>query len=303
MAFLGSRGAKTYRQPAITYVIRIARIRSELPKLSHVRSDVEREIIVMPYTLAIPPLQTEYFPREYISSAAKALKQHRWSRSLGMLNISATEPPPLNMWTSAPRASTLATLKLNFSPLHLDDFSTQPHEWKFVVNYHLRSRTFYSTQKLDRIPTMAAAKHNHFQQVRVGSIRSEVRKIGTIPWKIDCRSQSSDHDNGFHIEKSCIWTTNLTVPISAPKSLLPTFFNQLSARQYTLFLGLSIGGLYHGLVEFILPVQVVFHPPQERPGMIHEESRAEGLEPTSLSDLYRQNSPSQVDDISPPSYD
>jgi hypothetical protein len=303
MAFSGSRGTKAYRQPAITYVIRIARIRTELPKLSHVRSDVEREIIVMPYTLAIPPLQMEYFPREYVSSTARVLKQHRWSRSLGMLNVSATEPPPLNMWTSAPRATTLATLKLNLSPLHLGDFSIQPHEWKFVVNYHLRSRTFYSTQKLDRIPTMAAAKHNHFQQVRVGSIRSEVREIGTVPWKIDCRTQSSDHDNGLHIEESCIWAANLTVPISAPKSLLPTFFNQLSARQYAIFLGLSIGGIYHGLIELILPVQVVFHPPQGGPGIIQEESRTESLEPISLSDLDRQNSTFQVHDTSPPSYD
>jgi hypothetical protein len=134
----------------------------------------------MPYTLATPPLQMEYFPREYVSSTARVLKQHRWSRSLGILNVSATEPPPLNMWTSAPRASTLATLKLTFTPIYLDDFGIQPHEWKFVVNYHLRSRTFYSTQKLDQIPTIAAAKRNQFQQVRVGSIRSEVREIGSL---------------------------------------------------------------------------------------------------------------------------
>ena len=257
----------------------------------------------MPYTLATPPLQMQYFPGEYVSSIARVLKQHRWSRSLGMLNVSATEPPPLNMWTSAPRASTLATLKLTFSPMYLDDFGIQPHEWKFVVNYHLQSRTFCSTEELDHIPTMAAARRKQFQQVRIGSIRSEVREIGTVPWKIDCGAQSSDHDNGLHFEESCIWTATSTVPISAPKSLLPTFLNQLSVRQYALVLGLSIGGLYHGLAELILPVQVVFHPPQGSPGIIHEESSTESLEPISLSDLDPQNSPFQLHDTSPPSYD
>jgi hypothetical protein len=207
------------------------------------------------------------------------------------------------MWTSAPRASTLATLKLNLSPQYLGEFGIQPHEWKFVVNYHLRSRTFYSTQRLDRIPTTAAAKRNQFQQVRVGTIRSEVREIGIAPWKIDCRTQSSDRDNGLHMEEFYIWTATLTVPVSAPKSLLPTFLNQLSARQYVLVLQLRINGLYHGLIELLLPMQVVFHPPQGGPGIIHEESWTEGLEPISLSDLDRQNSPFQVHDTSPPSYD
>jgi len=257
----------------------------------------------MPYTFATPPLQMEYFPREYASSTAKVLKQHRWSRPLGLLSVSATEPPPLNVWTSAPRASTLVTLKLTFSPQYLGDFGIQPREWKFVVNYHLRSRTLYSTQKLDQIPTMAAAKRNQFQQIRVGLIRSEVREIGTVPWEVNCQTQSSDLDNGLHIEESCIWSVNLTVPISAPKSLLPTFFNQLSARQYAVFLGLSVGGVYHGSIELILPVQIVFHPPQGTPGIIHEESRTESLEPMSLSDLDRQNSPFQLHDTSPPSYD
>jgi hypothetical protein len=268
----------------------------------------------MPYTLATPPLQMEYFPREYVSSTARVLKQHRWSRSLGILNVSATEPPPLNMWALAPRASTLATLKLTFTPMYLDDFGIQPHEWKFVVNYYLRSRTFYSTQKLDQIPTMAAAKRNQFQQVRVGSIRSEVREIGTVSWKIDWRTQSSDHDNGLRMEEFYVWTATLTVPINAPKSLLPTFLNQLSARQYVLVLRLGINGLYHGVIELVLPMQVIFDPLQAVPGMMHEESTVENQDPVSLSvsgpspqsmmlDFDRQDSYLQSYDSSPPSYD
>lgn len=56
-----------------------------------------------------------------------------------------------------------------------------------------------------------------------------------------------------------IWTTDLCVPISVPKTLLPTFLNTVSARQYALVLRVAVAGLKHGRVlEVTLPLQLIF---------------------------------------------
>jgi hypothetical protein len=111
-----------------------------------------------------------------------------------------------------------------------------------------------------------------------------------------------------------MWTASLAAPITASKNLLPTFLNQLSARQYDLVVRLSIKGFHHGRVELVLPVQVIFHPPQGMSGLSQEESRVENQDPASLTisspshhfideDFDRQTRFLQAQDSSPPSYD
>lgn len=308
LAFRGTTNGQFHRQPAIMYVIRVTRIKTGILTPDPLRSNFTREIIVMPYTPVAPPLEMEHFPQEYRSSTTKTLKQHRWGRPLGVLKISAVEPSPLNIWTSAPRPSTIAALKLAFSPLDPCQSEVRPFEWKYVAYYHLRSRTFYSTQILDRMPTTTAAKRNLFLKFRDEKIRSEVREFGTISWKRDCETRSPEHNVTAHDGECCIWTTNLAVPVSGTKVLLPTFLNQLSARQYALIIRLGIQGLYHRKIELILPVQVILYPPQGILDGIDEESRVESQDEISSSvpRLSHQFTMLNVDrqyDISPPPYD
>ena len=60
------------------------------------------------------------------------------------------------------------------------------------------------------------------------------------------------------------WTVDLRVPVSVPKTLLPTFLNVLSARQYALVLRVSIAGLWQGgVLKMAIPLQLTYHNNQD----------------------------------------
>jgi hypothetical protein len=289
----------------IIYMISIKRIRTDILVENSVRSTYQREITIMPYTSGAPPLVMEAFPREYKSSMTKSLKQHRWRRSLGTLKVSAAEPSPLNMLALAPRPSTFAVLSLVFTPNYPCDFDIRPCEWNYVVKYYLRTRTFYSTRKLDRMPTLTAARTDPFLRIRDKKIASEVQKYGKTSWNKDHQPRLSEQDLSSDKEETCPWATTLKVPINAAKTLLPTFLNPLSARQYAVVLRLSIQELYHGVIELVLPVQVIYYPPHgTRLGIDEGERTAgqDGIFCSSLSRLPHHFMTLDVD-VSPPPYD
>jgi len=102
----------------------------------------------------------------------------------------------------------------------------------------------------------------------------------------------------------CQWMTSLKLPIRVVKKLLPTFLNQLSARQYAVVVRLSIRGIFHGVLELVLPLQVIYNPP---PDEMLETPQGEG---TAARDdpLFSVSRPEQElmvsgVDFSPPSYD
>jgi hypothetical protein len=304
---------KTYRQPMIIYLIRIKRIRTDRPVESLLRPTCQREIIVMPYTPAAPPLVIEAFPREYKSFITTSLKQHRWRRSLGTLKISAAEPSPLNILALAPRLSTFMVLSLRFTPNSPSDFDVRPCDWTYVVKYHFRNRTFYSTRRLKGIPTLSTAKADPFLRLRDKKTASEVREYGRISWSKDHQTRLSEQDVSSNKGETYPWTTALKFPINATKTLLPTFLNPLSARQYALVLRLSIKGLYHEVIELVLPVQVIYCPLNGPRFGIDEGVRSTGQDGISSSvsglphhlmtldvDVY---SPFRTHDTSPPPYD
>lgn len=283
LSFWGPTTRKTYRQPMIIYLIRIKRIRTDIPVESLLRPTYQREIIVMPYTPAAPPLVIEAFPREYKSLITKALKRHRWRHSLGTLKISAAEPSPLNILALAPRLSTFVALSLVFTPDYPGGFDVRPHEWNYVVKYHLRNRTFYSTRRLEQMPTLAAAKADPFLGIREKKTASEVREYGKISWNRDRQPQLLEQDESPDQRETCPWMAALMVPINATKMLLPTFLNPLSARQYALVLGLSVKELYHEAIELILPVQVICYPPNVPGFGIDDGERSESQDGVSAS--------------------
>jgi hypothetical protein len=279
-AFLGPTSGKTYRQPIITYIIRIIRVRTEIVMASPIRCPDEREIIIMPRTPAAPPLEIEHFPCEYKPCTTKALKQHMWNRSLGHLHVSAVEPPPLNISTAAPRTSSLVSVKLTFTPKQPCEIEVRPHEWKCVVKYCLRSRTFYSTRKLERIPTSSVTKSDPFLRMREEKNGWEIRGFGPISWRRDCLLEEGTL---VQDERHCPWATTLILPVNAPKNLLPTFLNPLSARQYALVLQLMIEGLHHGVIELVVPVQVIYYPAEAVSPAIEAETDASGQDCDLLS--------------------
>jgi hypothetical protein len=240
----------------IVYLITIKRIRTEIAVEFSLKCTPQREIVVMPQAAAAPPLAAEAFLREYKLSSKKSLKQRRWGRSLGILQISAAEPSPLNLF-STPKPSTFASLSLVFTPNYPCNFDILPCEWTCVVKSYLRISTFYSAQELDRVPTFTAARSNKDRGVRENKTVAEVREYPKFLWG---RRIQSPMLESCVSEEACRWMATLTVPVSTTKNLLPTFLNVLSARRYALVLRLSIKELRHGILELVLPVQLIYDP-------------------------------------------
>lgn len=115
-AYCGPTTRKLFRQPMILYTVRIKHIRTNKVVENFMMSTYQREIAIMPYTPPAPPLALEAFTQEYKPLTMRFMRQHRWTRSLGTLRLSAAEPSPANVLSSGFGPSTTATLNLAFTP-------------------------------------------------------------------------------------------------------------------------------------------------------------------------------------------
>ncbi|KAH8803657.1 hypothetical protein F5884DRAFT_861975 [Xylogone sp. PMI_703] len=249
---------KRYRQPMIVYMIRVKSIRSDKPIGNVVNVTEKREITVMPFTATSPPVVMDSFPGEYISSATTTLKRYRWRQSLGTLKVSAAEPPPLNILSHSPKQSTTLVLSIIFEPNGVRGYERPDSRWIFIVTQQLRIRTFYSTRKLERVPTASTSKRDPFLRFVERKRPSETREYDKIVWR-------KEYDSpwlGRSYMNSTWFSTNITVPIVASKSLLPTFLNPLASRRYAVVIQLSIKGLSNKTMDLVLPIQVIYWPLQ-----------------------------------------
>lgn len=271
-SYRGPMSGTLYRQPLITYMIRVERIRTGLAVPRWMKYYYEREILVLPYTPPEPPLGIEHFPLgDYKSSCTKVIRQHMWTRQLGTLKIAAAEPSPLNVLTSAPRPATFASVEMVFKPHPGFGLDASPPSWKCVVRYHIRIRTFCSTRILERVPTSSTANDQclaHDQKTA-----SEVREYGVLRWDRDPHCLTPELFTPDGAGRACLWTATLVLSVNASKSLLPTFVNPLSSRQYALVVRLRIKGLCHGPLELVLPLQVIHYPAEGARGAREESER------------------------------
>ena len=221
------------------------------------RSRCTREIKVMPSIPALPPLQIMHFPREYEMTCRKELKRHMWSSTLGSLQLSAEEPQPLNLSSTAPRASTLAAVNLSFRPSKTHT-PVAPPDWTVTVRYFLRSRTFYTTHPLTEIPNLDTVQRNPLVQMTTDTTLPEVRQSNNLAWRLHPRSSAEPSlSNG----SSLLWTTTLKVPVNASKDLIPTFLSPFSARRYALVMQINLAPGCRQTLALELPIQVLHHAP------------------------------------------
>jgi hypothetical protein len=197
-----------------------------------------------------PPIEINHHPHEYKCSSTKELKGHIFSRQEGRLALSAIEPSPINLLANSPRASTTVSSKLSFFPGSQTQIDIS--QWKPVAKSRLRIRTFSTICKLHEIPTLAASQSDPFLKMVERNERWEVRECGPVVWR-KAQLPGSARD-----EEGEMWTADFKVPVSVPKTYLPTFLNLLSARQYALVLRVSIPGLRHnGALEVAIPLQLI----------------------------------------------
>jgi hypothetical protein len=237
-------------RPWISYCLKISHIYAET-LLPSIRCGKAREIIIMPFSYAAPPIEINHHPQEYKCMSTKAIRQRIFSHQKGHFTLSATEPDPINLLTGTPRAATTISMNLSLSlenKTQVDIFQLKP-----IVKSRLRIRTFCTTRRLTRMPTLVASKTDPFLQMVEQKTSWEVRKTGPVDWKKQLSEVRSDANRE-------IWTADWRSPVSVPKTLLPTFLNLLSARQYAVELRVSLATVRHiGVLELAIPLQLTYH--------------------------------------------
>jgi len=89
--------------------------------------------------------------------------------------------------------------------------------------------------------------------------RWETREYCSICWTKE--ALTDQENNNPRLPHNEAWLATLDVPVNISKSLSPTFLNVLSAQRYAVLLRISIQNLHHGVLELIIPVQLIYSPP------------------------------------------
>ncbi|KAI9820579.1 MAG: hypothetical protein M1827_004948 [Pycnora praestabilis] len=304
LAFKGPLTGRIYMQPNVTYTITATPLRIPARVGSAMRWKDRREISIMPSIPAAPPLQIDHFPCEYRTNCGKTLKQHFWSRPAGRVIVSAEEPEPLNISTSAPRATSTVSVKLSFEPCATHTPPVRPYEWNVTVKYYLRIRTFYTTRQYTQVPTKKTAKTEALVQKSSSTTMPEVRQCNTLSWRLQRLSSAGTITEDTEVLP---WTTTLTVPVNASKTLVPTFLCPLSTRRYALVMEVSIANVNHDVMALEIPIQVISETTlPEKPslnGAVGGSIDHELLEGLLAMNPGNGNMPSLEEAIQPPSYD
>lgn len=306
-SYYGLATKQEYMQPRITYVITAVSTRFPRGTTSATKCRTKREVTVMPSIPASPPLQIEHFPHEYKTTCVKTLKRRVWNRPLGELTISAAEPKAFNISTSAPRASTVAAVKLLFQPCETHTPAATPYEWRLTVKSHLKVRTFYSTTPFTQVPTKESVKSEPLAEMTSSCTYREIRQCDTLSWRLHRLSSAGTIASDT---LATPWTTTLIVPVNASKALIPTFLNPLSARRYVLVLHITVDKIHHEAIVLEVPVQVICDPSQpatlSKRGASCETSRdgaeRQIAEEVGTMDLEDCHVPGLLDTTQPPLY-
>lgn len=240
-------------QPLIVYTLEAE---LKLPKPTNIYLNVvprtSREVYITPVQLANPPLDTGDFPYEYRLTSTRRLKPRFWRCPVGLLEISTSEPQPLNLASPHPRSSTLLPIWLQFQEhVRYKKVPIHPSDWRLCIRTTIVAKTFYSVRPIfqNGQPTMRMARGSACMNVDVTNYSAETRTPAEMFWSL---SRQNDGRN--------LWSSAIVVPINLPKYLPPTFLSVLGARRYSVRVQISIVNLHHSSLVLQAPLQVIFDP-------------------------------------------
>lgn len=277
----GPESKLLYIQPLIVYIVKVTKQMAGLCPGHTICETNEREVLIMPHRAANAPIETTFFPGEYLLSSSAAMKHHAWNRSLGRLTAFSSEPRPVNILTSSPRASTIVHVRLLFEP---DQSAAQPtgrlDDVGFDVRTRLRCRTFYSIKELSHQPSLAKMKRQPDVQMRSELIDLQVSQSKALSWQLD---QSSPSDRIVQEDSSTRRTACLAVAINVDKAMVPSFRATFAARRYSIILEIRASGFQYRKIELEVPVQIICYA--EKTGVETEEGGLEAATRRSAEDF------------------
>jgi len=270
-----------FMQPLISYSLNAVILFPPRPGRPHIESRItRRNISITPLSRLAPPLEIGHLQQKYSLFSAQAIKAHYWTRSLGVLEVSGMEPSPLNMLARTPRAASNLSLRLKFKPEQEFAMHVRPFEWTFLVEHSIVARTSYCTRLIgDPFDTREGNRKPYMRTVDE-VVTSERRLLNNASWRLDRISDLGT----ISPSATPSWVTSLSLPVTARKSLIPTFTTLLGARRYCLKVKLTISNLHHTPLEVQLPLQVYFESNQDS-GQVSDRQGGQAHTQNDLCDI------------------
>ena len=253
--YVEPRTGRNFMQPLVSYTLTASLVPIRCGKILQ----VSREISIFPVVSVAPPLQIENFSLEYQMTCSQTARGKWWTGPIGRLTVSAAEPPPLNVSTRSPRATTKVSVKLLFTPTKAATSIAPPYEWLMTVKSYLQIMTFTTTKPFTQAPTQDRAKKTSVRNQTSKKTLPEIRQCDPGSWRLHRISETGTVIPDVQLNP---WTSTLLVPVNTSLSLLPTFLCPLAARRYILVLQLSVAGLRHGRLCLRIPIQIINEPEQ-----------------------------------------
>ena len=213
-------------------------------------SSCQRVIRIVPSKTEDPPLNPDFYPKEFILNSIAKVRRHLWSPQMARLHVSAEEPRPIDLVVVTPRAYTSIPVLLSFTNVR---GPVEPWRWTFVVKSRIRLRAFYSIKQLEHEPTLddvkgakvflrtevVEQKAQHFKALDWTRSRPEINKVATD----DMAGQQ-------------LWITDLCVTVDSPKQVTPSFLTLLAALRYSVELDISILGFVQSHAKLEVPLKI-----------------------------------------------
>jgi hypothetical protein len=274
-----------FAQPSITYYLRAAATFRDTESDTIKSLETILPIIIEPQTEELPPTETSDFPSEFKERESKILRRTLLGSSIGTLNISLHEPPPLSYDSGSSYSSTEAILNLEFStPNTQADTLKSLNGLKFKVYSLVRVKTFYSVKAFPGPPGQDFLSTQKDTRLRDDIVKLENKTVTNASWgfRFDLEShneagpptslsrslspgRSSDDkaDRPPSISESKSqdsngrWISNWTVPVQVNGRLLPTFCSAIVARYYSLVIRVKVSGVRQEAFDLEVPLQVI----------------------------------------------
>ena len=235
---------------------------------------------------------------------------------MGVLKASTEEPRPLAYTSDSLAPSTECYINFTLSGHSID--AQFCNKISIRVSSILRSKTFFSVENIPCVPTQALLARN-----RLLRLYDDVTKVGdsefrNLAWRYtpgtDSQIEHSLSDEALSIttpsslsmpakvltqeslqplgESSSAtvgsWNASIRFPVSPDMKQQPTFCTDLFARSYSLLFRVRISGAYVKMLDFEVPLQVVYpHTVAETPEPLSLEKASPCLGRIAL---YRQDS-------------
>lgn len=259
-------------------------------------SEIIQPVACMPYIEPQPPIETDFFPDEYVLSARQTVWGSILGRKLGHIIITTVEPQPLvygSEQLSATKCTFWITIEGDPANLH------RLRAGSIKVDPVLQIRTYYSGSRLAGTPNKEAVNDNEKIRLHNDVIRLETHTFSSLQWRTRAdqlpsprrgsgngtqlfgeprrRSTSSSLFSGSEEsarragsqsftteEDNTPWHALAIVPIKPSLRLQPSFCSDFVATSYVIIVKVSTSGVYTKPSYLSVPLQVAYPCPARR---------------------------------------